>query len=203
MQVRVLSRAQGVINTKLRSQTFVFTLRHPCIYTYWVPLVNCKNCKVSFNKKPSQISRSVEHYCSLVCHHNARKTGVLVKCSECNKEIYKDRRALGRSMHKNFFCSTKCSNVLLGRKQFSENHPNWKTGEFSYKSIMKRITTNPKCVLCERVDMRILAVHHIDKDRKNNSLQNLVWLCYNCHFLVHHYQGENRRLIILRKNASS
>ncbi|MBI4281264.1 HNH endonuclease [Candidatus Uhrbacteria bacterium] len=34
---------------------------------------------------------------------------------------------------------------------------------------------------------RVLLVHHIDENRKNNVLSNLVWLCRNCHFLVHKY----------------
>ena len=33
---------------------------------------------------------------------------------------------------------------------------------------------------------QILQFHHIDKDRKNDSLQNLTILCPNCHRAVHH-----------------
>jgi predicted HNH restriction endonuclease len=32
---------------------------------------------------------------------------------------------------------------------------------------------------------KVLAVHHLDHDRNNNNVSNLVWLCFNCHFLVH------------------
>ena len=57
----------------------------------------------------------------------------------------------------------------------------------SYKEILKRNSQIRKCSLCAKDDKRILIVHHIDKNRKNNRVSNLSWLCMNCHFLVHHY----------------
>lgn len=50
------------------------------------------------------------------------------------------------------------------------------------------------CTLCKTEDSRILAVHHIDKNRRNNDLKNLIWLCHNCHFLVHHYDVEREKI---------
>jgi predicted HNH restriction endonuclease len=38
-------------------------------------------------------------------------------------------------------------------------------------------------------------VHHIDKDRTNNTLKNLAWLCHNCHYLVHHDKLEMQRFL--------
>jgi len=42
-----------------------------------------------------------------------------------------------------------------------------------------------KCEKCGANDKRILCVHHIDRDRDNNKLENLQTLCFNCHRLVH------------------
>ncbi|MHA1267983.1 MAG: HNH endonuclease [Candidatus Helarchaeota archaeon] len=39
--------------------------------------------------------------------------------------------------------------------------------------------------MCGIVDDRVLAVHHIDSNRRNNSPGNLTWLRRNCHYLVH------------------
>jgi len=39
-----------------------------------------------------------------------------------------------------------------------------------------------------------LIVHHIDKNRNNNGIENLIWLCQNCHYLVHHYTDDRKRL---------
>lgn len=49
------------------------------------------------------------------------------------------------------------------------------------------------CRLCKTKDIRVLAVHHIDKNRKNNKISNLAWLCHNCHLLVHHYDAERNK----------
>jgi len=49
-------------------------------------------------------------------------------------------------------------------------------------------TIPKKCVKCGYDDLRALAVHHVDQNRKNNGIHNLVWLCRNCHFLEHFYK---------------
>ena len=56
-----------------------------------------------------------------------------------------------------------------------------------YRKLMQREKVDEKCVKCGDNDSRILAVHHIDKDRENNKKENLIYLCMNCHFLVHRY----------------
>ena len=32
--------------------------------------------------------------------------------------------------------------------------------------------------------------------RKNNSVSNLIWLCHNCHHLVHHYKNETKNFMV-------
>ncbi|MDP3989021.1 MAG: HNH endonuclease [bacterium] len=49
----------------------------------------------------------------------------------------------------------------------------------------------------------VLIVHHIDHDRNNGALDNLVWLCHNCHRLVHNYKEEKEKLDVLLKHASA
>jgi hypothetical protein len=49
--------------------------------------------------------------------------------------------------------------------------------------------------LCSTKDERVLAVHHIDHNRLNNKLDNLAWLCHNCHHLVHHDNVEKHRFL--------
>lgn len=128
--------------------------------------------------------------------------GTMVKCYLCDKEVYKSLVAIKRSIYKKYFCSSKCGNIWLAKQYSESNHPNWKTGEFSYKAMMKRKSLFPTCVLCIKNDPRILAVHHIDKNRQNNKQSNLAWLCYNCHFLVHHYSNESKRFLKTIKNAN-
>lgn len=42
-----------------------------------------------------------------------------------------------------------------------------------------------KCELCGCSDKRILNGHHKDRDRTNNSPNNIQTLCMNCHYITH------------------
>lgn len=61
-----------------------------------------------------------------------------------------------------------------------------------------------KCHICKRANLAI-ECHHIDKDKQNHSLLNLVPLCFQCHKLVHkastkiHYNRQKVVVLLLRK----
>ncbi len=74
-----------------------------------------------------------------------------------------------------------------------DEHPNWKGGEASYKTHLRRSGRKERCERCKEVDPFVLVAHHMDMNRKNNDLKNLVWLCRNCHFLLHHYSEEKEK----------
>ena len=75
-------------------------------------------------------------------------------------------------------------------------HANWTGGQSTYKNVLLRSSVSRICRRCKTRDYRILTVHHIDKNRKNNHLRNLIWLCHNCHFLIHHYNKERERFVV-------
>ena len=163
--------------------------------------IGCDFCGTKFYRKRSQILYSKNHYCSDECRYSFSKKGKMVNCSRCNKEIYKSPKDLSRSKSKKYFCSQHCANTWIGKIFSREKHPNWKGGKHSYKEAMLRLSQSPKCVFCKDEDKRILAVHHIDKDRNNNNLKNLMWLCHNCHFLIHHYSREQNKLKKIHANS--
>ena len=72
--------------------------------------------------------------------------------------------------------------------QVGKNHPNWVGGEFAGRGILERSARKMVCEYCGNSDRRVLAVHHKDSNRKNNKPLNLIWLCHNCHHLIHHYK---------------
>lgn len=43
----------------------------------------------------------------------------------------------------------------------------------------------PNCYNCGENDMDVLQLHHIDWNRNNTKIDNLVVLCANCHVKVH------------------
>jgi hypothetical protein len=147
----------------------------------------CDFCGKKFKRKKSQLKLSIKHFCSAYCSDQGRRKGKITKCFVCKKLIYKPLKDLKNSKSKKYFCSKVCSNKWIGEQQRAENHPNWKGGEYSYKNLLKRTGSKKACVSCGKDDIRILCVHHIDENRKNNGVKNLMWLCRNCHFLVHNY----------------
>lgn len=155
-----------------------------------MPICKCNLCSKQFFAKPSWIKRGWGKYCSTVCQHRAQKTGEIVKCFICKKETYKTQKALRGSKSKKYFCGKSCQTIWRNSIVYTgANHPNWKDGRYTYRDKMLRHKVQI-CKRCVTNDTRVLAVHHIDRNKMNNNLDNLVWLCHNCHFLVHRYREE-------------
>lgn len=160
-----------------------------------MPIVKCKICSKEFYGKPFFLRKGQAKYCSQICMRQGSRTGQIVKCHSCGKEVYKTKKALRISKSKKYFCTKSCQTKWRNSVFVGPLHANWKDGKHSYKSVMLRHKIPKICKLCETLDERILAVHHIDRDRKNSSISNLVWLCHNCHFLLHHYKDIEKEFI--------
>jgi hypothetical protein len=161
-----------------------------------MPNVYCIVCKKRFYAKPHWLKRGWGKYCSSTCQHQDSKNGKIVLCFMCGKKTYRQKRMLARSKSKKYFCSKSCQIKWRHKTHVGSKHGNWKYGEYAYRSIMLRKGSPRFCTLCTTKNLRILAVHHVDQNRKNNNIKNLCWLCHNCHFLVHHYKLENERLMV-------
>lgn len=112
-----------------------------------------------------------------------------IKCSNCDKEINKSPTTLRRSKTGNVYCSRSCSNSKNNSLfKSGEKHPNYTTGKGSYRKRMLREVC--ECEDCGNTDIRVLEVHHVDRNRLNNKLENLVVLCANCHLIRHHKQRD-------------
>ncbi|MCC6323652.1 HNH endonuclease [Candidatus Nomurabacteria bacterium] len=160
-----------------------------------MPIIECKICSKEFYGKPYHIKKGQAKYCSQACMRVGSRTGKIVNCHSCNKEVYKTVKALRISKSKTYFCTKSCQTKWRNSVFIGPKHANWKEGKHSYRSVINRYKVPKKCNLCKTEDFRIIAVHHIDRDRKNNSIANLMYLCHNCHFLIHHYKNEERKLM--------
>ena len=156
----------------------------------------CKACKKKFQTKPSHIKLGWGKFCSKTCATTASKKGKRVHCAVCNKEVYRSLRDIGRSESSKYFCGKSCQTLWRNQLYSGDNHSNFKHGTASYREKMKRSGIKKVCTLCKTNDFRVLAVHHIDKNRKNNSIENLAYLCHNCHHLVHRYPQERDKLMV-------
>ncbi|MEY4747718.1 MAG: hypothetical protein RLZZ416_767 [Candidatus Parcubacteria bacterium] len=161
-------------------------------------LKKCLICSKEFRTKPYFIRRGQGRFCSNACHYRFMRTGQMVNCGTCEKEIYRKLRSLRIAKTKNYFCNKSCQTVWRNQVYSGSNHKSWKHGRSSAasRSALKRAGKEKICEVCHTKDIRVLAVHHIDRDRTNNTGGNLAWLCHNCHFLVHHYDvGRDRGLL--------
>lgn len=157
--------------------------------------VLCKQCLKSFYAKPSWIKNGYGIYCSRACKNTASKTGKIMICAICGTATYKQGKALLGSRSGKFFCGKSCQTKWRNVEFSQEKHPNWKNGNSAYRSLLARQSTQKICVRCKNEDFRVLAVHHIDKNHFNNTIDNLAWLCHNCHHLVHHDKHEYQRFM--------
>jgi hypothetical protein len=162
-----------------------------------MPVILCLICGDNFYGKPSHIAKGWAKVCSRDCLYILQKTGKVVACDQCGKDTYKDKATLRRSDSNKFFCNKSCQTIWRNKLYTKEKHANWTTGISSYRRILLREGRPLICIKCNNNDSRILAVHHRDKNRNNNDVNNLVWLCHNCHYLVHHYKAESRGFIDL------
>lgn len=151
-------------------------------------MVKCLICHKEFYGKPYFLKIGQAKYCSQVCMRIGSRTGKIMNCHACGKEVYKTQKALKGSKSKTYFCTKSCQTKWRNSVFIGPKHANWKNGRHSYRSVMLRNKVPKICKLCKNEDSRVLAVHHIDKNRGNSNLSNLVWLCYNCHFLVHYHK---------------
>ena len=151
-----------------------------------MPMVKCLICLKEFYGKPYFLKIGQAKYCSQECMRIGSKTGKVVNCYACGKEVYKTKKALRVSKSKTYFCTKSCQTKWRNSFFIGPKHANWKDGRYSYKSVMLRNKVPKICKLCKNRDSRVLAVHHLDHNKRNSDLSNLIWLCHNCHFLVHH-----------------
>lgn len=99
------------------------------------------------------------------CHMNPNN---LRLCPVCGAPIkHKD----------NITCSYSCSNTMF---RSGTQNGNWK--QSTYRSTC--FLHHPhKCAICD--EERIVQVHHLDEDKNNNSVENLVPLCPTHHQYWH------------------
>ena len=152
-------------------------------------LIKCSFCgnEVDISNKKVNRNNLKGHntYCSPECFRLSKITGKHSFCANCNKPIFIKNSRLLRGKSGNFFCGRSCSTSFNNAfYKAGENHPNWTDGTASYRG--KALRNLPKyCKVCGYSDERVLVVHHLDKDRGNADISNLVILCPTHHIEVH------------------
>lgn len=150
-----------------------------------MPQVRCKICETRFYAKPVRLQIGGGKYCSKICNYKGQENGAWVNCFVCDKPTYRTLKNLKASQSKKYFCTKSCLAVWKNKTLLSgERNAPWKHGRSAYRGLLIKNDSKPVCQECGINDIKVLIVHHQDKNRKNNSLDNLRWLCRNCHYLA-------------------
>ena len=87
-------------------------------------------------------------------------------------------------------CSEDCFRILMHKTQLGTNNSYWRGGhsQARYERIRK-LTKLQICEICGKSDGR-LDTHHKDRDKSNNSEDNIMVLCTSCHATLHYNQDD-------------
>lgn len=125
----------------------------------------CPNCKREFEVKKSEKNR--RKYCSKKCFNESKKGIIPPNINKARKN----------------------SPIKKGKDNINWNggispYPAYWTGELRRKVFAR---DNNECQDCGKKGMKRsdLVVHHIDFEKENCSLDNLVLLCRSCHMKRH------------------
>ncbi len=153
---------------------------------FLMPKVACKICAKKFYAKPFHQRKGWGIFCSPACSHTSKMRGKFYACATCNNPVWRTPKEFTNSKGKKFFCNKACHAKLKNKLwSLGEDHFNWKGGSSVYREVMLRAKIKSICRDCGIKDIRVLVVHHLDENRKNNQIHNLCWLCRNCHYLIH------------------
>lgn len=151
--------------------------------------IKCDYCNKLFERQKKLINtnkrKGHNNYCSKKCQYAAMTKGTTVSCANCGKKIYRLKSQKQKSKHNNSFCNHSCAASFNNKfTKRGKLHPNYLDGTSNYINIAFSYY-QPKCTICDFNIRSALQVHHIDKNRKNSSLDNLIIVCANCHSQIH------------------
>ena len=158
----------------------------------------CPVCSREFAQVQKEIERGNGKVCSLRCasvraaaarRKKAEARRVEVACANCGASL---RRAPSRVGRYNF-CDRACKEKAQKVGGISGiQPPHYGTGRSRYrKKALERGE-----IVCARCGYSkvpgILEVHHIDRNRENANIENLIILCPNCHAEDHFSRKDGR-----------
>ena len=120
-------------------------------------------------------------------------------CAYCGQEIIRSKSKAENSRSGLYFCCREHKNLaqrLDSGEQFEAIRPihyGFTLNDYRLKALQ---SYEHKCAICGwNEDERILEVHHIDSNRENNEIDNLIILCPICHrkITLHYYQLVDRK----------
>lgn len=142
-------------------------------------VISCIVCETKFHVIHTRANSA--KYCSEKCYHRGQlgKGTVKIQCAECGNSL------LTSPSRKRTYCSQRCKN--------SATHKKWPRNlTLAYaKDRLRQLGEMDKCHRCGFSEVpEVLQIHHEDRNRRNNSRENLIPLCPTCHS-VEHYKAKD------------
>ncbi len=140
------------------------------------PNTECAVCKKPIYKRPSQIKANGGRvFCGQICYGISQRKET--PCIVCGKPIMS-------SLNKKT-CSRACANInRTGIKYIGIPKKDKVKSQQALKVRLLKLR-GKKCERCGYNKYEILQIHHKNRDRNNNNLENLEIICPNCHYEEH------------------
>ena len=139
----------------------------------------CAQCGQPFSHPASDVDR---RHCSWECAYPRPLPISTIVCLWCHREYQPSRN---RPEKPRRFCSSSC-----GRHWHNEQRKRIN------RTVDRQTLFTERGGCCERCGWdavpEVLEVHHIDRNRRHNTRENLLLLCPNCHAIDHfdHRDGQ-------------
>ena len=156
---------------------------------------SCEYCKKPFTTRVADVNRGYGRFCSRSCSNRVvlRKSHAPnCTCAWCGKKFFRYPSKQASSRSGLLFCNRRCKEQaqrIGGLEEIQPDHYDNGKSERHYRELAAR-RLPPICNRCGYdKHPEILEVHHKDRNRKNNALENLERVCPNCHTLEHNGNG--------------
>ena len=144
------------------------------------PNVNCVVCSKPVYRRPILLKASKGRaFCGLLCYGISQR--IETPCIVCGVPIVASKNAKT--------CSRACANKNRAGIKYKIGRPLDKV--VSERALKIRLINQrgKKCERCGYNKVEILHVHHRDRNRSNNELENLELICPNCHGEEHYLEN--------------
>lgn len=136
------------------------------------PNTICDRCSKSIYRRPCEI-RVGRVFCSQKCYGISNRKES--PCIVCGKPIL-------AQFHKKT-CSRSCANINRTGIFYHRGSPRDKVKSQRALKVRLLRTRGITCERCGYATQEILQVHHKNRNRDDNRLENLELICPNCHYM--------------------
>jgi phage terminase large subunit GpA-like protein len=147
--------------------------------------VSCTHCNVQFLKMADWCEGV--NFCSVQCNKTYKSIQrIQYDCAKCGEKFHSDKSRINGSKSGKLFCSRSCKDSAQRIDGcVPEILPaHYGKGESRYR-MRAFMQYDAKCDYCGYDNLPdILEVHHIDGNRRNGKITNLIILCPNHHAAI-------------------